>query len=417
MSSEPPPNPITSTFNLRAWIQAVGSGLSLATASTYFLSKRLADTAAGVITFSSGIKTNLIDGAGTASTQVKIFPNSTDAIIDIGPQFGYVGQSSLIRFGPGGNCDVAMGQIGNTLTAQTIDSFSSGTPSLFNTKTLPINIGSSSTAIRLGASQANTNTVTIGNTGSIISIPGATTLGAILCAAINSTAAGTTMNIASTSTGIVTLATSASRTGVLNLGDGASSTGAVHVNNGASSSGNTRIMNGSGQSGELTLGGSNTVVIAVNRPMTVGYTTTALTSFNQIGYTQTTTVTFSRTFNSTFTAFSPYATQLPVGVYMISYWVYIQTATAGGEVKSDLIGSTSVITAGATTGFTSCGDGGFPPSKYVLFNRQPIPYAGEFERNVSGTVYVTTNTYLAVGVSSTTTFTTGGVELQITRIA
>ena len=166
----------------------------------------------------------------------------------------------------------------------------------------------------------------------------------------------------------------------------------------------------------MTIGNAASSSITINRPLTVGYTTPALTSFSQIGYTEATTVAFNKTFNSTFTAFSPNVTQLPLGVYMISYWVYIQTATAGGEVRMDLVGSASLINPGNTTGFTACADGAFPPSKYVLFNRQPIPIAGEFEKNLSGIVYVTTNRYLAIGVSSTTTFTTGGVELQISRI-
>jgi len=78
MSSEPPPNPITSTFNLSAWIQAVGSGLSLATASTYFLSKKLADTAIGLITFTGGISTNSITKYGTG--EHKIFADDTNTI-------------------------------------------------------------------------------------------------------------------------------------------------------------------------------------------------------------------------------------------------------------------------------------------------------------------------------------------------
>jgi len=57
MSSEPPPNPITTVFNLSAWIQStVSSGsFNRALADTLYLSKTAADTAAGLITFSSGI--------------------------------------------------------------------------------------------------------------------------------------------------------------------------------------------------------------------------------------------------------------------------------------------------------------------------------------------------------------------------
>jgi hypothetical protein len=321
MSSEPPPNPITNTFNLRAWIQDVTSS------SGAYISKLVADTAAGVITFTSGIKTNLIEGAGTSSTQVKIFPNSSNAIIDIGPQFPIVGESSLIRFGPGGACNVAMGFTSSILTAQNLNSFNTGTVSLYNTYDLPISMGSTSTAIQIGTSQASTNTIGIGASGSIVTLPGANTLGSIACAAINSTAAGTTMNIASTSTGIVTLAAGASRTGVLNLGDGNNSSGAVHINNGVSSSGNVRIMNGSGQSGDLTLGGtSNTVVIEVNRPLTLGYAPAALASSNMLGFTTTDEITLTGTIpNGALTSIFS-ALTLPVGVWLITYSVRYRSA-------------------------------------------------------------------------------------------
>jgi len=59
MSSERPPNPITTDFNLSAWIQsAVSSGsFNKALADTLYLSKTVADTASGIITFSSGLST------------------------------------------------------------------------------------------------------------------------------------------------------------------------------------------------------------------------------------------------------------------------------------------------------------------------------------------------------------------------
>jgi len=146
MSSEPPPVPITDSFNLRAWIQ--NTVLSLATANTLYLSKRIADTAQGIITFLTGIKTDSINPTTTTGT------------------------------------------------------------------------------LRIGHDATNSN---------------------------------------------VEIASQVSRSTVLHLGDGNTTSGAVHINNGVSSTGNTRIMNGATQSGELTLGGSNSVVIALNRPLTAGY--------------------------------------------------------------------------------------------------------------------------------------------------
>ena len=67
------------------------------------------------------------------------------------------------------------------------------------------------------------------------------------------------------------------------MADGTSSTGAVHLNNGDTASGNTQIMNGASQTGNLNLGGANSVVINVNRPLTIGYTS-APSTVNMIGF-------------------------------------------------------------------------------------------------------------------------------------
>jgi hypothetical protein len=72
MSSEVPPVPITESFNLRAWIQ--NTVLSLATANTLYLSKRIGDTAQGIITFLTGIKT---DSINPTTTKPRITPTSS----------------------------------------------------------------------------------------------------------------------------------------------------------------------------------------------------------------------------------------------------------------------------------------------------------------------------------------------------
>jgi len=83
MSSEPPPNPITSTFNLRAWIQATSTGLSLATANTLYLSKKIADTCVGLITFTNGILVFTID-ALTPTSSLSLASLQTTGNIFIG---------------------------------------------------------------------------------------------------------------------------------------------------------------------------------------------------------------------------------------------------------------------------------------------------------------------------------------------
>jgi hypothetical protein len=58
MSSEPPPQPVSDTFNYSQW--NVEQTLTIAGAAYRFLSKRVSDTAFGVISFAQGLQSNLI---------------------------------------------------------------------------------------------------------------------------------------------------------------------------------------------------------------------------------------------------------------------------------------------------------------------------------------------------------------------
>ena len=58
MSSEPPPQPVSDTFNYSQW--NVEQSLTIAGAAYRFLSKRVSDTAFGVISFAQGLQSNLI---------------------------------------------------------------------------------------------------------------------------------------------------------------------------------------------------------------------------------------------------------------------------------------------------------------------------------------------------------------------
>jgi hypothetical protein len=100
----------------------------------------------------------------------------------------------------------------------------------------------------------------------------------------------------------------------------------------------------------------------------------------------------------------------------MSIWVYCGYVPSGTIVTIDLVGSTTVIANGASSGFTASADGGFPPSQYVFFNRTPNPISGEYERNICGTVVISTYTFVAAAVAMSNNLG-GGVELQITRIA
>jgi len=67
MSSEPPPQPISNTFNYSQWNR--DQNLTIASAAFRYLSKVVSDTAAGLISFASGIKTNTINAfSGTVMT-------------------------------------------------------------------------------------------------------------------------------------------------------------------------------------------------------------------------------------------------------------------------------------------------------------------------------------------------------------
>ena len=67
MSSEPPPQPVSDTFNYSQWNR--DQNLTIAEASYRYLSKVVSDTAAGLISFAAGIKTNTINAfSGTVIT-------------------------------------------------------------------------------------------------------------------------------------------------------------------------------------------------------------------------------------------------------------------------------------------------------------------------------------------------------------
>jgi len=336
MSSEPPPNPITSSFNLSAWIQAVGSGLSITLANTLYLSKTVASTAAGLITFSAGIQTNTIVAAtGNDVTVGQLAINKTVTLYS--PQLGNLIADPTDSTAKVPSTGWVQLWFGNLLTTTGLNwtqaqTFNGGvnTGSLVPlTSSGTLSIAPSSAAISIGTSQANTNTVSIGASGSINSIPGATTCGTILSNNYNTATPASDVNICLSSTGSVKLAVVSNRSGVLNLGDGASSTGAVHLNNGATASGNTRIMNGTNQSGELTLGdttATNTVVIAVNRPLTLGYAPSAITTSSQLGYTTTDAITLTGAIPNAVVTPIFTAIILPAGVWLITYSLRLRSS-------------------------------------------------------------------------------------------
>lgn len=447
MTSSNPPYPYYDgiAYNSAFFTTNNGSGLTQAKANALYLQKTIADTAIAEETFSSGIKTDTIKPRTTAGGN--LFNDATGNVISsfICPNnnsssYGYnnsiviVGESSKFM------------RIGGSMPSTSGNYILIGGA---NSQTTNIGIGSDGDVGLLSGTNkmvigATTKTMTLNSSALTVNAPATFQNQMRLYGATNTYLQADDQT---TPTSVIRLQTSPSNPSILLTGTAGTnsytlteigtSTGLGFSICPNQNTGDLQIANGTrtgnilvGTKGALVFGtnkivvggvGNDTILrsdtITLNNPLTVAYTTPSLTSFSQIGYTVKVDVVFNRTFNATFTAFAPYASQLPLGVYIISYWVYIQTAIAGSEIRSDLVGSTSAITSGDTTGFTACANGAFPPSQYVLFNRQPIPIAGEFEKNLSGTVYITTNRYIAIGIqSATNTFTTGGVELQITRI-
>ena len=152
MSSEPPPQPVSDTFNYSQWNR--DQNLTIAEAAMRYLSKVINDTATGVITFLQGIVTNTINATSVGST-LNIGNNLTNGNISIGDNLGIFGSIEL-GGGLSGIAGVYVGYLnatfcntnnmsavgyGNTMTIN-----NSSPPSITNISSLPtrsgqINIG------------------------------------------------------------------------------------------------------------------------------------------------------------------------------------------------------------------------------------------------------------------------------------
>jgi hypothetical protein len=224
----------------------------------------------GSINIGTATNTNTINGVTTFTSQPLIssalLPHntSTNAIATtswVQSHFGNVSVSSnwkpiqyfqggLLSNYLGGYSPTATLSIGGNLTGIGTVFIGSSTTASRILGTANVSVLNSSTA-RFNTIDSNVSTLNIGTTN---------------VSTINMGRSNTDINIASSS----------SRTADLDLGNGASSTGSVIINNGSGSSGSTQIMNASTQSGSLILGNSgNTVTIALNRPLTPGYTYSA----------------------------------------------------------------------------------------------------------------------------------------------
>jgi hypothetical protein len=88
MSSEPPPQPVSDTFNYSQWTDTTSTNATTAWVKRNFLSKVLSDVAQGLISFVSGIKTNSIlvySGTtlsiGASGSTISIYNPTSSSII------------------------------------------------------------------------------------------------------------------------------------------------------------------------------------------------------------------------------------------------------------------------------------------------------------------------------------------------
>jgi hypothetical protein len=223
MSSFPPPNTYfngiiydSSFFNVIS-----SSGLTLSQANAKFLQKTVADIDPFLATFQSGIKTNDINTTDpTGATNCGLFQSATNSIIDLGQTTQPVGHSALIRLGLA-NSTVQCGSGTGKFICQKLEGFSATTNSFFNDLPNPINLGLTSSTIKIGASQISTNTIEIGSALSAVSSLGANRLGSLLTNTIDPILTNGTIQIGRIASNTnVEIASQASRSTKLHLGDG-----------------------------------------------------------------------------------------------------------------------------------------------------------------------------------------------------
>jgi hypothetical protein len=275
-------------------------------------------TAQGLTTFPSGLNTTTIS---STLTTVKNLWNDIAGYILMGDQSAIIGIGGLTT---------------NTYI-QNIESSIGTIRKLWATNSDEIDIGTYSSNIVIGTNAPAYSLIGLGNASTVVR-----SYGALELSTINTIDPTFTMNIGTfLSSGLLNLGTYLTRSGVIHIGDGESSTGGIHINNGSSASGNTQIMNGTSQSGNLNLGGvGNTVNINVNRPLTINYNPSSLSTGTQIGYTFTPTVTWTTSASSSICSQS-----LTQGIYQLNFsitttgtfvdnFIYLYNTTSPSPVPS-----------------------------------------------------------------------------------
>jgi hypothetical protein len=382
MATYTPPTEILPIFDSSVY-QGDQTGLTVSTGDARYLKF---PTAQGLETFNAGLNTTSI---GSTLTSIKYLWNTIAGAILIGDQ------SSLI----------GLGSTTTNTQIQNIESSSGTRRKLWMTNTDRIDIGSASTLINIGDSPATASSISIGDNLSTTYIPGTVSCGLITTGtmtinSIQPKAGIDTVNLYNTtSTAQINLGTQANRSAILNIGDGTDSTGAVHINNGVRATGNTQIMNGANASGTLNLGSSavgNTVVINVNRPLTIGYNPSAITA-GQIGYSIKYTWVSGVIPNGSSFTFGSF-TNTPVGIYLLTVGTF--TAFAFDPLDRLNMGYTATTNITFLSSSTTMEFGGNALTKMGIGYSVPISITNSTNQlTVSGSVSGSDVNYLE-GASS-----------------
>lgn len=300
MSSEPPPFPITNTFNEYAWIPST-TGLTQASANKLYLKKTTNDIATALETFNAGIatasvnstssSTNMTIGSNLAATQTLTLGSAGTVTVNNGTlqsqSLAPVAPASNLIIGANSTAGINIGNAGvsttnlyGTVQAGTINSFTAGgTLNLgSNLTTGTLNLGtatstnyiynlespSASTNINLysllsGANLTLCDGQGTGNFG--IGNDSARTGGVNICTkGLGYTS--NTINIGAPSN-IINVGAQVNRTGLISIGSNSASTtstGGLNLGSVSSGTGSVQLANGTSQTANIIIGNGNAVV-------------------------------------------------------------------------------------------------------------------------------------------------------------
>jgi len=327
MSSEPPPQPVSDTFNYSQWNR--DQNLTIAEAAFRYLSKVVSDTAAGLISFAAGIKTNTINAfSGTAMT---IGDGTTTATNIYKPIL-----SSTAPVNTDNSTSIISSAWVNTFwTYVRTQAYSwSGIQTFTGIITNSINVTGTgitldiadtlvSGVIHIGKNMNFFGSVVIGGglTGTVPLICGYIYSNALQTNDVSAVNFGDTMNFnVSSPSSITNISTFASRSAAVNLASGNSASGTLNIATGTNTTSPINILTGVGSTSTITVGGGTSSLV-VNSPSVFSALPLSTGSYAAItgGDTSNTIIT-SNWINSTWLTYLR---------GLANTWTLLQTFTAG----------------------------------------------------------------------------------------